>query len=150
MLSGTITNTGPTALKNIGARTKDGLCLLAARQPAASRLEPGQTVKVYAVIDPEIPPTDDMDPNDARLRAYGWAYPGSGRPLDPSRLWDLGDGLAVGRSDRIQQWITQRDDLACVYAEVESADPAAKLVGRQAIEQHWKVVRALVVIKREK
>ena len=48
------------------------------------------------------------------------------------------------RTDRIEQWVTERADLACVYAECEAPGPTITLETGRPIEAHWKVVRALV------
>jgi len=148
-LVGTVTNSGPTAVKNLAVRTRGGICLFAARAAAADRIEPGKTVNVDAILDPEVRPSDEIDENDPRLRGY---YPGyyrsTAQQVDPSRLWDVGANLAIRRTDAVLRWLAERDDLACVYAEVESPDPVAKLSGKPAIERHWKVVRALVPLKR--
>jgi hypothetical protein len=143
---GTVTNTGPTALTHLAVRTKDGICVFDQRAPGASRIEPGKTVTIDAVIDPEVRATDEIDPNDPRLRGYypGYYGPEGNRPADPKRLWDAGGNLAVRRADRVMQWLAERDDLACVYAECESPDPVVTLVGKPAIEKHYKVVRALL------
>jgi hypothetical protein len=148
-LVGTVTNTGPTPLSHLAVRTKDGICVFAARAPGANRIEPGKTVTVDAVIDPEVRLTEEIDPADPRLHGY---YPGNygqngEQAADPARLWDAGGNLAVRRSDRITQWLSERDDLACVYAECESPDPVTRLVGKPAIEKHYKVVRALVPMR---
>jgi hypothetical protein len=146
---GTVTNVGPTVLTNLAVRTRGGIAVFAARAAGANRIEPGQTVNVDAVVDPEVRPGDDIDPNDPRLRGY---YPGhygqsGAQPADPARLWDAGGNLAVRRSDGVTQWLAERDDLVCLYAECESPDPVSKLAGKPATERHWKVVRALVTLR---
>ena len=64
--------------------------------------------------------------------------------MDRNRLWDQGGDLSMRRTDRIEQWVTDRADLACVYAECENPASVASLKNHQAAEQHWKIVRALV------
>jgi hypothetical protein len=71
-------------------------------------------------------------------------YPGNVAQIDPNRLWDQGGDLSMRRTDRIEQWVTERADLACVYAECEGPVPVITLETGQPIEKHWKVVRALV------
>ena len=145
---GTITNPGTTVLKNLAIRTKDGVCVFALRAKAADRIEPGKTVEIDAIIDPELKPATDVGAANRRNRGY---YPGLGESTLPqmsaTRLWDVGGYLSVNRTDRITQWL-KGDDVACVYAECESPDPVAKLSGATPIERHWKVVRALVTLKK--
>jgi len=45
---------GPTALTHLAVRTRDGICVFDQRAPGASRIEPGRTVTVDVVIDPEV------------------------------------------------------------------------------------------------
>jgi hypothetical protein len=52
--------------------------------------------------------------------------------------------LSMRRTDRIEQWVAERPDLACVYAQCENPGAVVELKNSAAIEQHWKVVRALV------
>jgi hypothetical protein len=95
-------------------------------------------------------PSPELDPNNPRFRgSYYGGYAGNTQvpPLDPARPWDVGGYLAVRRGDQVGRLLDERTDLACVLAECENPDPVARLNGLPAIEQHWKVVRALVPLK---
>ena len=139
---GTVTNVGVEPLVNVAVRTRAGWARLfspaaSETQPATSlRVEPGQTVRVDAMVDPS--PGRRTYQNDTRQ----WGY--NAPQLDPHRLWEQGGDLSMRRTDRIEQWLTDRSDLACVYAECEAPEPMIALEGASPIERHWKVVRALV------
>ena len=145
-LVGTVTNVGHEALTNVAIWTQAGRVRLFTSgdtQPATLlRIAPGQTVNVDAAIDPTSPVTAS-GLTDAQRARYG-AYPGSQTPIDRGRLWDQGGDLSMRRTDRIEQWVTERADLACVYAECEAPSPVVELGEAQPIEAHWKVLRALV------
>ena len=144
-VAGTITNTADKAMTNIAIRTRSGVArpfTKDANGSAALRIAPGETATIDALIDETPAPEPSDDPNDWRTR-YPY-YGANVAAIDPRRLWDQGGDLSMRRTDRIEQWIAERDDLACVYAELESPDPAATLKGQQPIQQHWKVVRALL------
>lgn len=150
-LVGTITNTGIDPLAHIAVRTQAGWArLFAARgttQPAEQLLiAPGQTVDVDAMIDttPVVAPSGQADWQRGRNPYYS----ANVAQMDRNKLWDRGGDLSMRRTDRIEQWLTERDDLACVYAECESPPPAAELKNHQPIEAHWKVIRALVPLGR--
>ena len=147
---GTITNTGTERLVSIAVRTKAGLARpffnRGATQPAEPvRIEAGQTVDIDAMIDTA--PLGSSQTQDWQRLRYPY-YGGQIAQIDRSRLWDQGGDLSMRRTDRIEQWVTEREDLACVYAECENAPPAAELVGAQAVESHWRVVRALVTLSK--
>ena len=90
-------------------------------------------------------PDPDRDPNGLP-RGRNRYYPYEVATIDKTRLWDQGGDLAMRRTDQIEQWVTERADLACIYAECEGPQPSITLKGRQPIEAHWKVVRALVTL----
>jgi hypothetical protein len=145
---GTITNTGSEPLKNVAVRTQAGWARLftagSATQPAEQiRIEPGATVGIDSLLDntPTVAPSGQL-PDWQRMRNPYYAQQVA--QLDRNRLWDQGGDLSMRRTDRIEQWVTERADLACVYAECESPTPVATLKNRQAAEQHWKIVRALL------
>jgi hypothetical protein len=147
-LVGTITNTSERPLKNIAVRTQAGWAQPLARSDgtAASapiRIGPSETVTIDAAIDTTPPPVSTRDPNDRQAIRYPY-YGGNVVKIDPARLWDQGGDLSMRRTERIDQWISECDDLACVCAELDTPDPAAGLKDRQPIQSHWKVVRALV------
>ena len=143
-LTGTITNVSEKPMINISVRTRAGLArpfTKDASGSAALRIAPGETATVDAQIDETPAPVPTDDPNDWRTR---YPYHGNVAKIDPARLWDQGGDLSMRRTDRIEQWVAERDDLVCVYAELEGADPVATLKGQQPIHKHWKVVRALM------
>jgi hypothetical protein len=149
-LVGTITNAGTEPLVSVAVRTSAGwarpFVYRGTTQPAEPvRIEPGQTADVDAMIDTTAPAAPSGKANDWRRMRYPY-YGDTVAQIDRSRLWDQGGDLSMRRTDRIEQWVTERDDLACVYAQCENAPPAAELVGSQAVESHWKVVRALVTL----
>lgn len=148
---GTITNSGIDPLAHVAVRTQAGWARLfnarGATQPADQvRIAPGQTVEVDAMIDttPVVAPLGQPDWQRARYPYYS----ANVTQIDRSKLWDQGGDLSMRRTDRIEQWLTERADLACVYAECENPPPAAELKSREPIEAHWKVVRALVPLGR--
>jgi hypothetical protein len=149
-LVGTITNAGVEPLVSVAVRTRAGWARPfskgGATQPAEPvRIEPGQTVEVDSMIDTSAPAAPSDRAADWRRMRYPY-YGADISQLNRSRLWDQGGDLSMRRTDRIEQWVTERDDLACVYAQCENAPPAAELVAAQAVEAHWKVVRALVTL----
>lgn len=143
-LVGTVTNIGTEPLVNVAVRTQAGWARLFASsatdtQPAQPmRIEPGQTAQVDAMLTATAGPQTYN--NDWRQRGY----PGNAPQLDPNRLWDQGGDLSMRRTDRIEQWVNERPDLACVYAECEKPAPVIEMEAAEPIQQHWKVVRALV------
>ena len=143
-LVGTVTNIGTEPLVNVAVRTQAGWARLFSSaatdtQPAQpTRIEPGQTAQVDSMIS--VTPGPRTYNNDWRQRGY----PGNAPQLDPNRLWDQGGDLSMRRTDRIEQWVSERADLACVYAECEKPSPVIEMEKAEPIEQHWKVVRALV------
>jgi hypothetical protein len=56
--------------------------------------------------------------------------------------------LAVIRTDRIERILSQRRDVACVYAQFESASaPAVRLDEPEARQAHIGMIRALVTME---
>lgn len=149
-LVGTITSVGAEPLVNIAVRTRAGWARLfgppsETRPAEPMRIAPGQTVDVDVLIEPAPPATSAEKLRQARNAYYGQNV----AQIDRSRLWDNGGDLSMRRTDRIEQWVGERDDLACVYAECEGPTPTIELKERPAIQQHWKVVRALVPLGEE-
>jgi len=145
-LAGTIKNLGAEPLTHLAVRTQSGWARLftaaGATQPAEPlRIEPGQSAAVDTFIE-ALPPPPSVT-NDWQRTRYPY-YPGNVAQIDPNRLWDQGGDLSMRRTDRIEQWVTERADLACVYAECEGPAPVMTLQTGTPIEKHWKVVRALV------
>jgi hypothetical protein len=145
-LVGTLRNLGAEPLTHLAVRTQAGWARLftagSATQPAEPlRVEPGQTVAVDTFIE-SLPPPPSVT-NDWQRSRYPY-YPGNVAQIDPNRLWDQGGDLSMRRTDRIEQWVTERADLACIYAECEVPSPVLTVETGKPIEQHWKVVRALV------
>ena len=152
-VAGTITNAGLEPLVHVAVRTKAGwarpFASRGATQPAEPvRIEPGQTVEIDAMIDTTAPAVPSGQANDWRRMRYPY-YGDAVAQIDRNRLWDQGGDLSMRRTDRIEQWVTERDDLACVYAECDKPPPAAELAGSRAVEAHWKVVRALVTLLKQ-
>ena len=145
-LVGTITNPTDKPLNHVMVRTQSGWAVPVTGPGVAGpvRIDPGQTVSVNASIEPAAP-ANDRDPNGLP-RSRNRYYPYEVATIDKTRLWDQGGDLAMRRTDQIEQWVTERPDLACVYAECEGPEPTITLKGRQPIEAHWKVVRALVTL----
>ena len=142
-LVGTITNPTDKPLNHLMVRTQAGFAVPVTGPGVAGpvRVEPGQTVDVNALIEP-VAPAGGNGPDWHRSRnPY---YHQQIASIDKSRLWDPGGDLSMRRTDKIEQWVTERADLACVYAECENPEPTITLKGRQPIEAHWKVVRALI------
>ena len=149
-LVGTITNTGIEPLIHVAVRISAGWARpfvnRGATQPAEPvRIEPGQTVEIDSMIDTTAPAPPAAQANDWRRMRYTY-YGDTVAQIDRNRIWDQGGDLSMRRTDRIEQWVAERDDLACVYAECEKPPAAAELSGSQPIESHWKVVRALVTL----
>jgi hypothetical protein len=111
------------------------------------RIAPGQTAEINEPIEAASPITSPGQTNDWRRTRYPY-YSDQVARIDRNRLWDQGGDLSMRRTDRIEQWMTERADLACVYAECESPPPAIELKNQQATESHWKVVRALVPLEK--
>lgn len=149
-LVGTITNVGPEPLANIAVRTRAGWARLfdpagETRPAEPMRVAPGQTVDVNALIEAAPAAASAEELRQARNPYYGQNV----AQIDRSRLWDNGGDLSMRRTDRIEQWVGERDDLACVYGECEGPAPTIELKEGPAIQQHWKVVRALVPLGEE-
>jgi hypothetical protein len=146
-LVGTIRNVGLEPLTNVAVRTQAGwvrpFTASSDTQPATPlHVAPGQTANVDALVDPA-PPPEPVAANDWQRVRYPH-YVSNVAQIDRTRLWDQGGDLSMRRTDRIEQWLTERADLACVYAECENPSAVVDLKGGQPIEAHWKVVRALV------
>jgi hypothetical protein len=144
-LVGTIRNLGGEPLIHPAVRTQAGWARLFTRatdtQPAEPvRIASGQTIEVDTVIEAVPAPQPKEDWQRSR---YPY-YPGNVAQIDTNRLWDQGGDLSMRRTDRIEQWVTERADLACFYAECEGPTPGVTLETGKPIEQHWKVIRALV------
>jgi len=146
-LTGTLTNAGSEPMVNVAVRTQAGWAKLftaavSDTQPAEpTRIAPGQTVAVDTVVEPAAPVV--ASPTDWRQGRYPY-YGQNVIAIDRTRLWDQGGDLSMRRTDCLEQWVTERADLACVYAECENPAPAIDLKTGGAIQQHWKVTRALV------
>ena len=140
-LTGTITNLTDRPLKNIAVRCKLGWHIVPHGGGNLGRIEPGQTLQIDGVIDPVLPaPTrSPQDPAGDVLRLYA-----NDQFLDRSRLWDVGGNLAPRRTVWLEHWVSDRDDVACVYGEFENPQAVVGLKGETPKEQHWKVMRALV------
>ena len=102
-----------------------------------------KTVEVDAMIDPtaEVAPAGGQ--NDWRRMRYPY-YADTVVQIDRARMWDQGGDLSMRRTDRIEQWVAERSDLACIYAQCEEPATVVELKNSGAIQGHWKVVRALV------
>ena len=97
------------------------------------------------MVDREMQPKQ-RNPNDPRYGYYGHVEM---PPMLPTRLCDTAGYLAARRTEQVRQWLKDREDVACVYGEFEKPDPVAQLSGAAPIEQHFKVVRAMVPLKRD-
>ncbi|HZN67336.1 MAG TPA: hypothetical protein VFB66_18760 [Tepidisphaeraceae bacterium] len=143
-ITGTITNLTGRPLKHLAIRCKFGWYFLPADGTDAARIAPEQTLKIDGVIEPNPPPPKRgaQDPMYGR----GMPYYYNNQPLDRSRLWEVGGGLAPRRTAWLEHWVAEREDLACVYGEFEDPEPVVGLKGETPKESHWKVMRALVTL----
>ena len=151
-LVGTITNIGHETLACVAVRTQAGWVRLFTgagdtRPAEQMRISPGQTVNVDAVIDTTSALASSSAQNDWQ-RTRNPYYSANVTQIDRTRLWDQGGDLSMRRTDRIEQWVNERSDLACIYAQCESPAPPVELGGGQPIEAHWKVVRALLPLRK--
>jgi hypothetical protein len=146
---GTITNKGSVALRDIIVRVGKG----ALRVDSPGPLGPGDHIDInqpFKYDDDAF--TSTYHSGDAAL-PIRYSPDGTNRQLKPGEFpatsiasyWYLGD-LAVDRSQQIDRLLSERPDVACVYAEGLDPQPAVTITDPTARQQHWQVVRALVPI----
>jgi hypothetical protein len=140
-VTGTITNLTDKPLKHVAIRSKVGWHFVPANGLEPVRVAPGGTLKIDGVMEPSPPPAN-RNQNDGRYGPGYYYY--NQQQLDRTRLWEAGGNLAPRRTAWIEQWVADRDDLACVYGEFENPDPVVDLKAEAPKQSHWKVMRALV------
>ena len=128
-IEGSITNQAAFPLTSIVVRTKDGQLRL------AGRIESGATIPVSGAIDR----------NDQGFIIKPKTQPPSynNEPELPTTRPSLptGGDIAVERSYRLQQLLSDRDNVACVYAEYEASPEDVKLDEPDLRQQHTGMVR---------
>jgi len=165
-LVGSISNLSAWPLVNVTVRTRAGQGLVTVlrdtssdQDPAAppgriARIEPGATIEVSVPIPEDgATPRRPNEPIDGRgYYGYGAAQVYGMRP-DPQLNFQRAVGdLAIRRSQRINDLLAEDATLVCVTAEAVVSEPAVRLTmgaSADAIERHWRVVRAVFSLQQE-
>ncbi len=142
-LVGTIRNLTDRPLADFRVVTRNGEGTLArvpdtlpSFQPADVReIAPGDVASVEATLAPSTPT------NDLPGKYPGWAT--GTHPVDPIEMY----WLAPRRTRLINEMMSTRDGLVCVYARVVNPSATVTLSPGGAIEEHTKWVRALVTLE---
>jgi hypothetical protein len=141
VVRGTVTNRGPAPLERVIVRTRTGAGVV-----EGVRVAPGETAAVTVPLDPNWLAARQQGLMTEVAGNYGQMVPPAHRG-NAGELALMGADLDARASLRVDQLLRERDDLACVYATASPTDPAVKLPGHEAVQQHILVLRALVPLR---
>jgi hypothetical protein len=136
-LHGTIGNLAGFAINPLAVRTNQGVLRL------SGKIEPGASMPISGKLNRKDRTfaTTQMTQQE-RWQMYNMNQESSAQPSLPT----AGD-IAAERSDRIDQLLKDRDDVAVIYAQFEAPPERVKLEEKDVKEQHVGLIRAVVPIE---
>jgi hypothetical protein len=145
-----VKNVGAEPLTNVRIRTKHGIFSPpdATRETVSlliqQRIEPGATASVSGVAAVKREQTQQPQADEAPVYRNQYGY--QAEPIPDSAVWRAAQDLSGPRSVRIERLLAT-GKFALVTAEVPDPSPPAVLREAEAIQKHYKIVRAVVPLE---